>query len=182
MIRILRRGAVAPRSRRASKVVRLALAGVALAGIGAAATSAAWNDSAFFKATTTTATVDLRASADGTTYTAADTSTAAVDLSAGLTNLVPGSTVTKTLYLWNAGSSKLVLAWGNKPASVIGATCDSVTYGTLPSTALPGDSAGGAASKTTVTVTYTVLSTADQTTCANKSASLSVSVVGTTTP
>jgi len=174
----------APRRRRnKGAIIKLTLGGLALVGIGAAATSAAWTDSAFFSSATTSASVDLKGSATGganANYTAADTALAAVDLGA-ISNLTPDSTITKTVYLWNAGTAPLVPTWGTaNPTSLIDPTCVTVTYSTLPAS-IPGDPTGAlAGSKITATVTVKMLTNAPQTTCSNKSASLVVSVQGAT--
>lgn len=169
----------APRSRRASKVVRLALAGIALAGIGAAATSAAWNDSAYFSGTVNSAKVDLQGRMQGSsTWLPADSTGTAVPLGA-VTGLVPGNVTTKTIQLWNAGTAPLKLTWATAPTSLVDPSCYTVAYSTLP-TNLPGDPGAGAASITTATITITLLSTAPQATCANQTATLTVVVQGST--
>lgn len=172
-------------ARRRVTVVALGLGALLLVGTCAGLTAAAWNDSSYFRSGSSSASVDLRASADGTTYVVADgdsTTTPVgtpVDLSAGLTNLLPGSTVVKTVYVWDAGSSNLSIAWSTAPTTVFGATCDTVTYSAFSQTQLTGDVNGGAASKATATVTIKVLDTAP-TTCQNRTATLKVVVTGTT--
>ncbi|WP_426594323.1 hypothetical protein ACPPVS_02140 [Cellulomonas sp. McL0617] len=160
--------------------VKLALGGLVLVGVGAVATSAAWTDPAYFSTTVNSASVNLQGRLQGsTTWLAADTAGAAVPLGA-ITGMVPGGTQTKTIELWNSGTAPLALTWATAPTSIVDATCYSIAYSTLP-TNLPGNpGTSTAASTTTATITITLLSTAPQTTCANQTASLAVTVQGTT--
>jgi predicted ribosomally synthesized peptide with SipW-like signal peptide len=114
--------------RRRGAYVRFGLAGVALLGIGAAATSAAWTDQAWFSTSATAATVKLDASADGTSWIAADTSGAA-QVIAAISGLNQGANVQRTIYVKNSGDVPLTV------------TCSTATSGTLWSGSGTGNSA-----------------------------------------
>ena len=104
-------GATSERRRRRRVVVKYALAGAALLGIGAGVTSAAWTDDAWFSATMTSASVELRASVDTpVNFVDADTSVVAVVVPAAtFQNLLPNQVRTYTLRLQNTSSVPLTV-------------------------------------------------------------------------
>ncbi|WP_051682025.1 hypothetical protein [Cellulomonas sp. HZM] len=167
---------VRSRRRRRRTALQLALGGLALVGIGAAATSAAWTDPAYFTGDVKSATVDLRGRMSGsTTWSTADTAGTAVALGFASTPMVPGGTQVKTIELQNAGNTPLNLTWSSgNPTFLVDASCFSVAYSAF------GASPLAAGSTTSATVTVTLKSDAPQATCANKSPSLTVQVVGAT--
>ncbi len=150
-------------------------------GFGAAATSAAWTDDAQFSGSASAASIDLRGSSDGATWSAADTTGTAVTLDA-VTGLTPDAPVERTLHLWNASSVPLTLAWADDNPTTLYDGCVEVAYSPLPTSPVPGDPAtAGGASLTTATVTFSVAADADPATCGGRTGeSIDVVVRGST--
>ena len=106
-----REATTSERRRRRRTVVKYSLVGAVLLGIGAGATSAAWTDDAWFSASMTSASVELRASADTpVNFVDADTSAAAVVVPAAtFQNMLPNQVRTYTLRLQNTSTVPLTV-------------------------------------------------------------------------
>jgi len=146
-----------------------------VAGFGLVTTSAAWTDDAVFTVQASAGHVDLRGSADGSTYTTADDVGTAVRLDP-IVDLTPDEPAVRTVHLWNAGSVPVNLTWSStNPTSLLDG-CVDVTYSTLEPALQPGQTPVGAA-VTTATVTFTVADDADAATCSGRSVSDVIVVV-----
>lgn len=169
------------RRKKRAAIARFVLAGVAVLGIGAAATSAAWTDDAWFSANANSATVELQASLDGSTWIDADTSgAAAVTIPpATFANMVPGQTRTVTLHLKNASTVPLAIG-----APVVTPTDDMFTGATPATVAVTGAPATLAAGADTLTAPITLTVTAPDpwpATYQGKTGSVTIQFQGQTT-
>ena len=152
-----------------------------LTGFGAAGTSAAWTDDAQFSGSASAATIELRGSSDGATWSPADTAGTAVTLPA-VTGLTPDTPVRRTVHLWNASTVPLTLAWADENPRTLYGGCVAVAYSPLPTGPVPGNSLQAAGGSTaTATVTFSVAAGADAATCSGRTGeTLDVVVQGRT--
>jgi len=133
------------RRRGRGPALKLGLGALALVGIGSSLTAAAWTDDANFKADATSASVSLYAYKFGSTgCTSAPTtgattgcwidaeSAAPVSIpSSAFVGLLPTNTKTYTAYIYNAGTSNLVLTTTTSDK-------DGIFVGSSPATVTPG--------------------------------------------
>jgi hypothetical protein len=139
------------RLRRAG-IVAFSVVGVGLLGLAAAATSAAWTDAAWFSASTTSAAIELQASLDGTSWSAADgTGTALTIPAATFQNMFPGKAVSYTLYLKNTGNVSLTVVPQLTSAAGLLAGANPVAVSAVPM--WPYTLAAGATQTLTMTMT-----------------------------
>lgn len=188
MSRVPRHARSRTAGRRASTVVRAALAGGLLVGTGAVASSAAWTDGAWFAASATTPTIELQGGTGRSpaTWGDADSSTAAVTIPADtFVNLAPGVLAQAHVGLRNVSSVPLTVpapvpTWSGDFASggscplgaVTTVTIDGGTRTTLPAT-----------SGTTTDVVVSVTppdAWNGATTCQHRSGTLTLTFTGST--
>ena len=150
----------------APRLVGAIVATGVLAGFGLSATSAAWTDDAWTSTTATAGEVDLRGSADGTTWTHADTAGTAVTLAA-VSGLTPGESATRTVHLWNASTVPLRLTWATAPTTLLDG-CVAVTYESLAGVTLAAGQSPAGGAVTTATVTFRVADDASAATCSGR--------------